>query len=144
MKPINLFLSVVLLATMISCGGKTKQSSDQEETGMEQVITAETSHVGAYTGTLPCADCPGIETDLTLNEDGTYTLLSEYLEKEPNNVFEESGVYSVLDNDLIELTAPSTGDKIYYKLVEKGVAVSDAYGNINEGELAENYILIKK
>ncbi len=29
---------------------------------------------GIYQGTLPCADCGGIETELTLNADGTYAL----------------------------------------------------------------------
>ena len=29
---------------------------------------------GTFKGTLPCADCPGIDTTLVLNADGTYTL----------------------------------------------------------------------
>lgn len=33
---------------------------------------------GVFTGTLPCADCPGIDTRITLNRDGTYTLDETY------------------------------------------------------------------
>lgn len=36
----------------------------------------------SYTGTLPCADCPGIEWTLTLLEDGAYRLRRVYLEAE--------------------------------------------------------------
>lgn len=32
---------------------------------------------GTYEGVLPCADCPGIKTRLTLNYDGTYLLVTQ-------------------------------------------------------------------
>ena len=32
--------------------------------------------VGIYEGVLPCADCPGIKTRLTLNYDGSYRLVT--------------------------------------------------------------------
>ena len=38
---------------------------------------------GAYAGVLPCADCPGIKTRLTLNRDGSYELTQQYLERQP-------------------------------------------------------------
>jgi heat shock protein HslJ len=38
---------------------------------------------GAYAGVLPCADCPGIKTRLTLNRDGSYELSQQYLERQP-------------------------------------------------------------
>ena len=37
---------------------------------------------GTYVGTLPCADCEGIETELTINYDGTYSYKTTYLGKE--------------------------------------------------------------
>jgi len=37
---------------------------------------------GAYEGTLPCADCPGIKTRLTLNNDGSYELSTQYLNRQ--------------------------------------------------------------
>lgn len=36
---------------------------------------------GIYEGTLPCADCPGIRTRLTLQADGQYELRTQYLER---------------------------------------------------------------
>ncbi|PJK13293.1 hypothetical protein CO613_10190 [Lysobacteraceae bacterium NML07-0707] len=37
---------------------------------------------GNFKGTLACASCPGIETALSLNADGTYTLEQTYLEEQ--------------------------------------------------------------
>ena len=37
---------------------------------------------GAYEGIMPCADCPGIKTRLTLQPDGRYELSTQYLERQ--------------------------------------------------------------
>ena len=37
---------------------------------------------GTYEGVLPCADCPGIRTRLTLRQDGTYELSRLYIERD--------------------------------------------------------------
>lgn len=37
---------------------------------------------GVYEGVLPCADCPGIKTRLTLNRDGSYELSTLYLDRQ--------------------------------------------------------------
>jgi uncharacterized lipoprotein NlpE involved in copper resistance len=37
---------------------------------------------GAYEGIMPCADCPGIKTRLTLLKDGRYELSTQYLERQ--------------------------------------------------------------
>jgi heat shock protein HslJ len=44
---------------------------------------------GVYEGVLPCADCPGIETRLTLGSDGTFERQARYLDREtvPRTVF---------------------------------------------------------
>jgi copper homeostasis protein (lipoprotein) len=36
---------------------------------------------GNFSGTLPCADCPGIDTMLELHADGTFMLMETYLER---------------------------------------------------------------
>ena len=37
---------------------------------------------GVYEGVLPCADCPGVQTRLTLNRDGSYLLLTRTPDRE--------------------------------------------------------------
>ncbi|MBV7486794.1 copper resistance protein NlpE [Bordetella sp. BOR01] len=39
---------------------------------------------GVYEGTLPCADCPGIQTRLMLAEHGAYELQTQYLDRQPH------------------------------------------------------------
>ena len=38
---------------------------------------------GSYAGVLPCADCPGIKTRLSLQRDGRYELSTQYLDRQP-------------------------------------------------------------
>ena len=58
--------------------------------------TAETSldWAGEYKGVFPCADCPGIETELDLKADKTYELTQEYLGKGKGNEFKVKGTFS--------------------------------------------------
>ena len=55
---------------LASCGGNAPRRSAQQETGTfkPDIHNAETSldYRGTYRGVLPAADCPGIETTLTL------------------------------------------------------------------------------
>ena len=57
--------------------------ADSAQAQPEEAAKAEApkKHVGEFSGKLPCADCPGIETKLTLNEDGSFLLDETYLEK---------------------------------------------------------------
>ena len=45
---------------------------------------------GTYEGTLPCADCPGIKTTITLKDDNTYTISEEYLERKQKQKIKEN------------------------------------------------------
>lgn len=47
---------------------------------------------GMYSVVLPCADCTGIATNLSLLSNGTYKLQTEYLGKKPN-LFAQSGAF---------------------------------------------------
>ena len=78
---------------------------------------------GTFSGTLPCADCPGIDTTLELKPDGTYALHETYRDKpgkfdrdgtwtaeengkrirlDPNSKSEEDRLFAVKSNDEIE------------------------------------------
>jgi uncharacterized lipoprotein NlpE involved in copper resistance len=96
---------------------------------------------GTYEGILPCADCGGIKTTLKINSDATYDLRSEYLGEE-NGIFEESGVYNMIGENIIELVTPSSGAKTYYKVLDDAVVLSDSTEIFNNsGRLAAQYIL---
>lgn len=64
---------------------------------------------GTYTGTVPCASCPGIETTLTLNKDKTYLLEENYLE-EKDGKFSEKGSFEVSEDGLFITLNNGTND----------------------------------
>ena len=93
-----------------------------------------------YYDTLPAADCPGIQTTLTLNPDGTYELHMKYIDRDAE--FDEKGVFSVKEN-LLTLTQLDDGSEEYYKVEENRLRMLDAEKQPVTGALAENYVLQK-
>ena len=147
MKGFYLLAGIAVMA-VVGCSGcrnksccYNKDGAAEVETNKAKVLPAD--FYGTYTGTLPCADCGGIKTRLKINRDTTYELRSEYLGKK-DAVFEESGVYNIVAEDVIELITPSSGYRTYYKILDGAIALSDSTGMITKGELAEYYILKKQ
>ena len=65
---------------------------------------------GMFIGKLPCADCPGIETSVTINPDSTIVMTSLYLDSNGAS-FIQYGKWSIKDS-LIVGTFDS--EKLYY------------------------------
>ncbi|HPZ24384.1 MAG TPA: copper resistance protein NlpE [Kaistella sp.] len=79
-----------------SVNAATPKTSSVDSTAV--VSTGDTTETsvdwnGTYTGKIPCADCPGIETKLILNNDKTYTLDENYLERKDGK-FSEKGTFT--------------------------------------------------
>lgn len=142
--------NVLILAAafaLVACGGnapKKKAAAETQTTtaAAPDMHTAETSldYLGTYEGTLPAADCPGIQTTLTLDPDGTYTLHMKYIDRDAE--FDEKGVFSVKEN-LLTLTQLDDGSEEYYKVEENRLRMLDAEKQPVTGALAENYVLQK-
>ena len=150
MKKYLLILSVA--GMLISCGGKDRKASRTEKAAATAVTTgisvpdghtAETSldYLGTYTGTLPGADCPGIETTIVLAPDSTYTLHMKYLER--NVAFDEKGSFEVKGN-LLTLTPSDGGRPGHYKVEENRLRHLDGDQQPITGDLADHYLLQKK
>ena len=140
-----IFLWAVFLVVMISCNSSQKNNAQIKNSEIKTESQAQTSNLfGTYEGTLPAADCEGIKTMLVINEDKTYTLKSEYIGQK-DATFETSGVYHMIGDSIIELVTPSSREKTYYRMLNnKQVMMSDKEGTINQGSLAEHYILDKR
>ena len=144
MKESLLILAAAL--AMVSCGGNAQQKAatagtQQTTAAAPDMHNAETSldYLGVYKGTLPAADCPGIETTLTLAPDGSYALHLKYIDRDSE--FDEKGAYKVKGN-LLTLT-PMDGQPEYYKVEENQVRKLNADKQPVTGALAENYTLQK-
>lgn len=83
------------------------------------------SFAGSFKGTLPCADCPGIDSAIELKADGTYALHEVYQESkgasrdgdgtwtvedngkrirlDPNSKNEVDRLYAVVSNDELQM-----------------------------------------
>ena len=145
---VNLLLvATAIIMAMSGCAGSQKKNTQLEKEsatmGADTANTGSGNYYGIYEGTLPCADCGGIRTTLKINSDTTYELRSEYLGKK-DGIFEESGIYNIVSENIIELVTPSSGEKTFYKILDGAVALSDSLGTLNSGELAEHYILKKQ
>ncbi len=77
-------LLATLLVTVAACMPRNEAGVPSTPPAPAKVADLHTSQnsldwAGAYEGVLPCADCPGIETRLTLNRDGGFELSSLYI-----------------------------------------------------------------
>jgi len=98
---------------------------------------------GKYTGTIPAADSPGIDVQLTLKADFTFLLVYEYIDTEEGTFIWE-GTFS-RKGSLITLTMEEGPNNFpqFYRIGSNQLHQLDMEGNEITGEFAEMYILIK-
>ena len=143
----NLLLLLILVLALVSCGGQKKQEVVAEEV-VTEVEAFDDGHYaensldywGVYKGVLPAADCPGIETTLTINEDNTFSLLSVYIDRDTS--FDEKGTYT-LEKGYMTLTFDGDEEVQYYFIGEDTATRLTSDKEFVESELAEHYVLNK-
>ena len=157
MKKIILVLSLSTFA-LAACN-KTPKSEDtqtQSQTTITQpsaptVDTASSVNnaptasewVGKYKGTVPCADCEGIETELELKADQTYEFEQEYKGKGNDNKFKAKGTYMMDAANPSVISLDKAGDNRKFSKEGDSLHMLNAEGQKAEGALASNYILKK-
>ncbi len=82
MKKTLLLLLLALPLLLAAC--QTPSTPATDATDSNAVVDSHTAEnaldwPGRYAGLLPCADCEGIQTQLTLNADKTYVLEEHYV-----------------------------------------------------------------
>ncbi len=147
MKKSLLILAVAALVATASCTDKKASANveDNDSTSVAVVVNEiDLANVaGTYEGTLPAADCPGIKMVLTINADSTYQMTQDYMERKDGHD-EASGVFDVLDGNVLMLVRPSSGEHTFYKVKDgNSIVLTDSLGNEAEGESAELYVLKK-
>jgi len=140
-----------LLLIAVSCTEQPAQSPGiNDKSQAETAQNPDPAHTsqnaldywGTYSGTLPCADCEGIQTELVLNEDMTFVRKQTYLGKPEPNAFKEEGSFQWNDagSDIQLLGAQGASQ---YKVGENILWQLDLNGERITGELAEHYTLRK-
>ncbi|WP_310380110.1 copper resistance protein NlpE [Flavobacterium sp.] len=112
---------------------------------------ADTSHSasnaldweGTYKGIVPCADCEGIQTTITLNKNLTYVLTTVYLGKENDAESELNGKFFWNADGLKIVLEGIENAPNQYFVGENKLFQLDMKGNRITGNLAKNYQLQK-
>ena len=90
----QILLSLLIVVLYVACAGTNDKKVDSmaidsalaaKSKGGREMDSVQKVLIGTFEGILPCADCPGIKTELALyqdaanSENNTYTLKETYL-----------------------------------------------------------------
>jgi uncharacterized lipoprotein NlpE involved in copper resistance len=141
------FITVFVAIGLIACSNATKSTEQEATKNVEAVDMVHTSqnsldYYGTYSGTLPCADCEGMKTEITLDAGNNYTKKTVYLGKDATT-YEATGVYSWDKSGRIITLEGITDAPSKYIVGENHLIQLDMEGNEITGDLAAMYILRK-
>ncbi|MCB0770154.1 MAG: copper resistance protein NlpE N-terminal domain-containing protein [Flavobacteriales bacterium] len=112
----TLLLSIPVL-WFYSCITSDAGSSQDANTTVEvDTNTVPVEPVGLFSGTLPCADCPGISTEIWLRADSTYVQHATYQDRD-TMPFGSIGSWSLNGNTVLLKGTPGAR----YELTDKGL-----------------------
>jgi uncharacterized lipoprotein NlpE involved in copper resistance len=120
------------------------QTTEANNNAVDTAHTAENSldWDGKYKGTLPCADCEGIKTELELKDDKTYELTETYLGK--GDATHLKPMVSLLSTKtILVITLDDKAQNRKFFIGENTATALDMEGKKVEGSLAEHYVLKK-
>lgn len=149
MKKIHSCLCLLLFLSFSSCNRNAQNATvvvDTVETDFFEGLDSSPVII-SYQGVLPCADCEGILTTITLSPDSSvFTITEKYLGKAVNDsAFIHSGNYSLINNgdslpaDL-EFSFKNSPDKYYFKQFgDSAILKLDAERKLIQSQL--NYTL---
>jgi len=124
---ISAMLSVLLLSALISACASTSAKDTLD-------------WAGRYTGTIPAADCPGINVDIILNTDYTYTLIYDYIDRDDS--FKKNGAFKFDKTGSIIILSDNSSLG-YYKPGKDHLLQLDTEGKKITGNFADMYVLKK-
>lgn len=138
-------ITTLLLAACNPAPEQPPHASDMPDTDQDSVDTAHNSRnsldwPGTYVGTVPCADCEGIRTTVTLRADGSFERELLYLGKSASPM-RESGQFSWNDAGSAVTLDAGDGTVQMYQVGENRLFHLDQAGARITGELADRYVL---
>lgn len=160
----NSFYFLLFSYLILSCSKPSEKETVKEVTEVSEEVEPTTSEPiskstpstgdnsqnaldwpGTYFATLPCANCEGIETWVTLNQDGTFELKTHHmgLNDDREEIFTGKFTWDETGS-IVTLNGLIGGAPGKYKVGENRIWHLDKDGNRIEGDLADRYILTKK
>jgi len=160
MKKVKIFILFIVVG-LSACNSADKKTVDTNTDSVSKMKIATDSNVitaaidsshnaknsldwqGEYIGVLPCADCDGLKTSITISKDGTYKISEEYLGKKELKETKYQGKFTGLDGSSIQLVGIVNAPSKYF-VTEGRMIQLDMKGKRIEGALADKYVLVKQ
>lgn len=136
-------LSIILVLFFTSCISEQKkatQTIDSQTEAMADSSMTSLDWAGTYEGQLPCADCDGIKTIVTINQDNTYVTKETYLGKNATP-YETKGTFKWDDKGQRIIFSDSKRNT--YFVGENTLTHLDIDGNKISGDMEALYVLKK-
>ncbi|WP_234572526.1 copper resistance protein NlpE N-terminal domain-containing protein [Rhodohalobacter sp. 614A] len=130
-------ISIICGFAVISCDTNGQLETSENNSGNEKL--PDINLPAMYTGTIPCADCPGIDYHLIIEKDQFIEIL-RYQERSPS-AFEGTGTWKI-DGDTLTLLQPNNEN--FGKKFLIGPQTLTFLDNNNQpirGNLSEMYVL---
>jgi uncharacterized lipoprotein NlpE involved in copper resistance len=150
-----IFIIGIALLVIAGCNNNAENKKEETMQAKRDSLTSTTTAMpdnsstsldwpGTYSGIIPCADCEGIETSITLNKDGSYFMTTKYLGKKDAAVNETKGTFAWnKEGNKIALSRIENAPA-WYLVGENRLIQLDMSGNAITGGNAVKYQLGKK
>lgn len=133
-------LLLIGLFSLPACNSQTANNgADSSNTTSQHPVGQPPKLTGTFQGTLPCADCPGINYQVTLFDDHTYSELTAYQGRGMNLATVEKGTWKQLSDSTVLIQRKK--DSSSFLLSDGHLLLLDPKGRRIEGVLASNYVL---
>lgn len=145
MKHSRVIFSILICGGLLSCQSPSANNDaavQKDSLSMSDEHTSQTAldWAGIYQDTLPCADCPGILTTVKLYEDGTYSYVAEYIDR--NTIVLDTGKFMWHNNGSV-VHLKGTDIDTRYKVGENVLFQADSSGRVMESAMSEKLSLHK-
>lgn len=140
----KILLPLLFVLSIFSCKKKTEKKDTKEE--LIEIVDTHTAEdsldwSGSYVGILPCENsCLGVNTEIVLNEDETFTKSMIYM-GDNNKEETETGRFLWLKEG--STIALDDKNKTKISIRENAIVELDKDGKEHTGENAKDYILYK-
>ena len=100
------YLALALALLMTACSPQAAKAPEPPPPPVAASTPAPDDMTMVFAGDLPCADCPGIRTELTLTRDapysgdGKYRLVETYIDR--GAPFTSTGIWGTLRGDAVD------------------------------------------
>ncbi|MGJ8591262.1 MAG: copper resistance protein NlpE N-terminal domain-containing protein [Aquaticitalea sp.] len=143
MNPKSIYIIFLAMSLFLNCKDEQKNEEDIMTPDMETMGDNSMTSLdwdGTYEGFLPCADCEGIKTTMTISTDNTY-MSREIYQGKSDSIFEKKGTFKWDDKG--QKITFSDKNRHSYFVGENMLIHLDKDGDRISGDLANKYILTK-